>query len=184
MSTSPGFLIRDGLESDIDRCLLLDHTYETEHVWQMALFEEIAGWQVTFKTEHLPRMMEVEYPADQKRIRAALPDEHCFLVAETREPDELLGYLTMRNQPGHGIALVQDIVVSRPYRGHGIATRLLNVARQWAQEHQLKQLMIEVQTKNYPALMFCEKSGLRFCGFNDRYFQNGDIAVFFSQTLR
>ncbi|MCH7578108.1 MAG: hypothetical protein IH822_10020, partial [Chloroflexi bacterium] len=31
MSTSFSFLIRDGLESDLDACLELDHTYQTEY---------------------------------------------------------------------------------------------------------------------------------------------------------
>jgi hypothetical protein len=43
---------------------------------------------------------------------------------------------------------------------------------------------LETQTKNYPGILFSQANGMVFCGFNDRYFSNGDIAVFFSQTLR
>ena len=184
MSTTLSFLIRDGLESDIDACLGLDHDNETEHVWQMNLFEEIGQWQVTFRTERLPRPMTVRYPADERRLRLALAEGHCFLVAVDRGSDAVIGYLTLRKETPHRIALIQDLIVSRPYRGRHIGTRLLNVARGWAREHDLIRMTVETQTKNYPGIAFCQQAGFGFCGFDDRYFQNEDIAVFFSQSLR
>jgi len=187
MASSLGFLIRDGLESDLDRCLELDHGSETDLVWQMTVFEEPGAQQISFKTEHLPRTMEVDYPTNRRRLAMALPEDHCFLVAISRDSDdseELLGYLAMQCQPTHRNAQIQDLIVSRTYRGHGIGSRLLNVARKWAHERDLRRLTMEVQTKNYPGICFCQAVGMRFCGFNDRYFENGDIAVFFSQSLR
>lgn len=184
MSTTLSFLIRDGLESDIPACLQLDHDCETEHVWQMNLFEEIGQWQVSFRTERLPRAMTVKYPVDERRLKLATESEQCFLVAVDRESGVVIGYLTMHSLLPHRIALVQDLIVSRPYRGRHIGTRLLNVARVWAREQKLQRLTIETQTKNYPGIAFCQQAGLGFCGFNDRYFENEDIAVFFSQSLR
>jgi len=184
MSTTLSFLIRDGLESDVEPCSKLDHLYETDYVWQMNIQQEVGSWQVTFKTERLPRTLEAKYPSDERRINLALPDNQCFLVAVSRDEPELLAYLTMRNDPVYHIALVQDLVVSRPYRRHGIGKRLLSVARTWAKEHQLTRLMVEIQTKNYPGINFCQSSGFAFCGFNDRYMPNQDIAVFFSQSIR
>ena len=185
--TSPAtfsFLIRDGLESDIEACLELEHAYTTDRVWQMNVFEEVGQWQISFKRENLPRTIDVEYPVDERRLRAALPDDHCFLIAASREDGEIVGYLSMQCELPHRIAQVQDLIVSRPYRGNGIGSRLLNVARSWARERDLAQMTIELQTKNFPGIAFCQAAGFAFCGFNDRYFLNGDIAVFFSQTLR
>lgn len=178
------FLIRDGLETDFEACLALDSTYKTDHVWQMSVFEEPGNWQISFKRESLPRTIDVEYPADERRLRAALPDDQCFLVAVERENNEVIAYLTMCTQSQHRLATVQDIVVSRPYRGAGIGSRLLRVARGWAREHDLTELHVELQTKNYPGIAFCQNAGFSFCGFNDHYFLNRDIAVFFSQSLR
>lgn len=176
------FVIRDGLAPDIAACLALDHTYETDYVWQVVLHQDSQQQTVAFKTERLPRAMQVTYPASEQRLRLALPAGNAFLVA--LEDDDIVGYLTLRPDPIHAIALVQDIVVAPSYRRQNIGTRLLNVARKWAMEKRLKQLTIETQTKNYPAILFCQKAGLTFCGFNDHYFQNQDIAVFFSQSLR
>lgn len=179
-----GIVIRDGREPDIAACLQLDHQYVTDYVWQMRINDGSNRLDVTFVTEHLPRLMSVEYPADERRLRLALGEKQCFLVAERRENSELLGYLTLQALQSHAIALVQDVVVSRHYRRRGIGTRLLNVARRWAQEHGSKRLILETQTKNYPGIAFCQHAGLTFCGFNDQYFANQDIAVFFGQPLR
>lgn len=184
MSTTFSCVIRDGLESDFEGCLALDHSYTSDHVWQMTVFEEPGNWQISFKREGLPRTVEAIYPFDVGRLQAALPDDHCFLVAAERETGEIVGYLTMQCQTSHRIALVQDILVSRPYRSAGIGSRLLRVARGWAREHDLTEMTVELQTKNYPGIAFCQNAGFVFCGFNDHYFLNRDIAVFFSQSLR
>lgn len=184
MTDSLGFVIRDGLTQDIPACLALDSSYQTEYVWQVSIQQETNLKRITFTTERLPRIMEVDYGHHESRLHMALEDTLCFLVAVERETGGLLGYLTMRSDPSHGIALIQDIVVNRPLRRHKMGSRLFKVARQWALEKGLSQVMVETQTKNYPAILFCQACGLTFCGFNDQYFRNQDIAVFFWQPLR
>jgi GNAT superfamily N-acetyltransferase len=76
------------------------------------------------------------------------------------------------------------VVVSYPYRRHRIGARLLTVARQWASEHGLIQILAEIHTQNHPGIAFCQQAGLKFCGFNEQYFPNHDIAIFFGQSLR
>lgn len=169
---------------DIPNCLLLDHDYETEFVWQMQIDSE-EGWRIDFKTERLPHALEASYPASEERLRDSAHSDECFLVATTRDDEpEIIGYLTMRSDRHHGIGMVQDIVVSRPYRRRQIAVRLTKAAAMWAREHALSRLIVETQTKNYPGIRFCEAAGFSFCGFNDRYFPNRDIAVFFCQSVR
>lgn len=185
MSTSPGFVIRDGISNDIPACITLDHDYETEYVWQMRLHEDAGHHQIAFQTEKLPRIMETSWPHNEQRLRLALPDDQCFLVAQSREDsDEILGYLAMRVDPIYQIAQLQDLIVSKPYRRRRIGSRLFAVARKWARDHDMLRMTAEVQTRNYPAILFCQQVGLAFCGFNDHYFPNQDIAVFFSGSLR
>jgi GNAT superfamily N-acetyltransferase len=179
------FLIRDGLETDIASCLLLDHAYETDFVWQMHIHsEEDQQWEILFKRDRLPRTVTIALPPEETRLRAALPEEQCFLIATRRDSPDVLGYLAMYNDSGHRLGLIHDLIVAGSSRRRGIGTRLINVARQWAKERQLSRLLIETQTKNYPGITFCQQNGFAFCGFNDRYFPNQDIAVFFSISLR
>lgn len=178
------FVIRDAVAADIEDCLALNHDYETEHIWRMDMLAEGDGWRVNFRKDRLPRRSSMTHESDESRLRLALPQEICYLVAAGKDTPIILGYLTLHPNPIHKIGLIQDIVVSQEFRQQGIGSRLLTVARLWAQEHKLQTLMVEVSTKNYPAIQFLQNRGLRFCGFNDLYFTNQDISVFFGQTLR
>lgn len=188
------FLIRDGVEADLAACLALDHRYETDTVWQTSIQQELNGWQILFKKERLPRTLESEHPSSEHRLRATLPADQCFLVASERtsEPTEdgeavnshLLAYLSMRREPSRQVGWIQDFVVDAPVRRAKIATRLFKVARAWALEHDLTRLMVETQTRNAPAVQFCTALGFSFCGYNDRYFDQQDIAIFLGQNLR
>src|SRR3954453_4308376 len=103
MSATVNFLIRDGLASDIPACLLLDPNYETENVWQMQISDE-EGWRIEFRTERLPRTVEMTYFVSEARLRAALAPDQCFLLATTREDEpETIGYLAMRADALYGI---------------------------------------------------------------------------------
>ena len=42
---------------------------------------------------------------------------------------------------------------------------------------------MEMQTKNFPAMQFARAQGFVFCGFNDHYYTNQDIALFFGKNL-
>ena len=178
-------LIRDGIANDVEACLALDHTYESDAVWQMSLQADANGWHITFRSERLPRIIHGTYTAQPARLERALTDDQCLLIATTREENpQLIGYLTLHYQVAEGIALVQDVVVTRPYRGVGIGKRLVNVARRWATEKSAHMFMMEVQTRNIPGIQFCQSMVLTFCGFNDHYFPQHEIAVFFAQALR
>jgi GNAT superfamily N-acetyltransferase len=184
-TTAIPFVIRDGLETDIERCLRLDHRYETDHVWQMHIQqEETNHWQISFRKERLPRRLEAAVPQHEARLRAALPDDQCFLVATRRGSEDVLGYLTMLHDPINHLGLIRDLLVGAPVRGHQIGTRLLSVASSWAKERSINRLQIELQTKNFPGISFCQQRGFTFCGFNDRVFPNQDIAVYFGLSLR
>lgn len=184
MSSTLGILIRDGISRDIPACLALDHTYESEYVWQMRVQEDGDQRSIVFQTERLPRLLEMLWPADEHRLTGTLPPDQCFLVVENRETHDLLGYLTMYHDPIFRTAHLLDLVISQPYRRTRIGTRLLNIARHWAKHRQLIRLTAALQTQNYPGILFCQQSGLTFCGFNDHYFPNRDIAVFFTESLR
>ena len=182
MSTT--LLIRDGLRTDIPACLELDHSYETEYVWQMRLSDNPDQREIIFQRERLPRLLESTWPGDAHRLNLVLAPDQCFLVAEDRAETEILAYLTMHVDPVYHVASLLDLVVSRPYRRRKIATRLLNVARTWARQRELVRMTAALQTQNYPAILYCQRSGFVFCGFDDHYFPNQDIAIFFSEALR
>jgi hypothetical protein len=44
-------------------------------------------------------------------------------------------------------------------------------------------MMTVVQSKKYPAICFLEKNGFDFCGYNERFYRNQDIALYFGRGL-
>jgi ribosomal protein S18 acetylase RimI-like enzyme len=174
--------VRPATLADLNACLSIDHSSATDHVWQMQVRESESQVGVTFHTVRLPRHMRVEYPRDIEQLVEDWHREEAFLVAEA--DSEVRGYVDLLAMPWQQMGWVTNLAVERAYRRRGIATALLRYARQWARQHGLRRLQAEATTKNYPALCLYQKLGFQFCGFNDHYYSNQDIAVFFVQLLR
>lgn len=179
---SETLIIRSATPADYEICQLLDHSCSTDYVWQMILDKGDDQLQVVFRPARLPRSMKVHYPRSGEALLQSWQLHACFLVAELDE--EMVGYVNVREEQSQETAWVADLVVDQPHRLQGIGTALLRGARRWALDRKLRRLIVETQTKNYPAIRFLQKCGLVFCGYNDLYYPNQDIALFFGQALR
>jgi GNAT superfamily N-acetyltransferase len=175
-------LVRPARPQDLEACSALDHSCTTDRVWQMEARTVNSALTVTFRVARLPREMRVNYPRQGEDLLTGWQRRDGFLAAE--EDGRVRGYVALTAQTEHGIAWVGDLVVDRPWRRRGMGTALLQTAAQWARDHELRRLMIEVQTKNYPAIRLCRSCGLTFCGYNDLYWPSQDIALFFGESLR
>jgi GNAT superfamily N-acetyltransferase len=171
--------VRD--EQELSLCLNLDHTYFTDYVWQMDLREENEDMVVRFRTVRLPRKMLVTYPRSGQSLRDSWQEHDCFLVAAVE--DIILGYVNLRTGAVPTTAWIHDLVVGEPFRRRRIGTALLEQAERWARLRHIEHLTIELQTKNHPGITFVQSQGFVFCGFNDHYYPNQDIAVFFGKNL-
>lgn len=174
--------VRPAEPIDLEACAALNHSYTTDHVWQMDARGGNDSLTITFRVVSLPRETRVDYPLRGEQMLAGWQRRDGFLVAE--EDERICGYVTLTSHVEHGIAWVGDLVVDRPWRRRGVGTTLLRAAARWGREHNLMRLVVEVQTKNYPATQFYRSRGLTFCGYNDHYWPNQDIALFFGESLR
>jgi len=52
-----------------------------------------------------------------------------------------------------------------------------------AQQQGLSQAMTVIQSKNFPAIKFLERNGFAFCGYNERFYRNLDIGLYFARGL-
>ncbi len=169
-------------EADLLECLALDHSYQTEQVWQMDLREDRGEIVVRLRPVCLPRTVLVEYPRDVTALAQLWKRRDCFLVAEAQ--GIILGYVNVRVTPAEKSAWIEDLVVGAPFRRHRIGTALLEQAAEHVMERGVQRLTLAVQTKNYPAIAFAQANGFVFCGYNDHYYANSDIALFFGKSLR
>jgi ribosomal protein S18 acetylase RimI-like enzyme len=168
--------------ADLNLCYQLNMSYTTDYVWQMQTRENGRTIDVRFDTVRLPRPMRVDYPRSPDELAWHWQQDGCFLVARNVQ-DEVVGFLDAWPRPWQNLLWISNLVIDGAYRRQGFGSRLLKSARRWATERDLAQLMLEIQTKNHPAISFAQKHGFQFCGYNERYYPNGDIALFFSLSV-
>ncbi len=174
--------IRPALMGDLQECLKFDASYATEFVWQMDSRVANGEIRVTFHHVRLPRSMRVAYPRDVEALMADWRLRDALLVAE--RDGIKLGYVSLSAQPAQRAAQIGDLVVRHTFRRSGVGSALIGAALHWARERDLRQIAVEAQTKNHPAISLLNKLGFTFCGFNDRHYLNQDIAIFFSRAVR
>jgi ribosomal protein S18 acetylase RimI-like enzyme len=175
-------IVRPADLADLNACISLDHSCVTGHVWQMKVHEAESEVSVAFQTIRLPRKMRADYPRSLDQLLEDWQRGEGFLVAEV--DNEVRGYVDLLVQPWQRVGWVANMAVDRAYRKRGVGSLLMRHARQWAREQGLQMILAEATTKNYPAICFYQKLGFQFCGFNDHYYMNQDIALFFVHGLR
>lgn len=176
--------VRFATINDLEACLHLDATFETRRVWQLDLREAREQVSVLLRTTPVPRELRVDYLSPNDALLMHWQRGYCIMVAE-HEPDSgVVGYLDVGPEPDLQTGWLWHLVVERNQRRRGIGSLLLRAALQWSSDHQLRRLMVPLQTQNDPGVRFLQRHGFTFCGFNDRYYHNGSVALFFGRDLR
>lgn len=173
--------IRPAISTDIPKMISLDHNYATGHVWQMTLDLTDLQTQVSFREVRLPREVHVNYPRIPRRLLDDWTTRDLLLLAE--EDGIVRGYISVRLGLAPASAWVEDLAVDRIYRRNGIASALVLAAQDWCGKKGIHRLTLEMQPKNYPAIQFAYKLGFEFSGYNDQYYRDQEIAIFFSSYL-
>lgn len=178
----PEIEIRPAIASDIPALIALEHGYSSDHAWQMEFRRQGDQVSITFRQIRLPRSVQVQYPHSPAALADDWQKRDGLLVA-VRE-GEPLGYISLSLQSGQYIARVTDMAVGRRFRRQKIGSALVLAAQDWALQMGSRRLVLEMQPKNYPAIQMARKLGFELCGYQDHYFANQDIALFFSKWLK
>lgn len=178
----PEIEIRPAIASDIKDLTTLEHNYFSDHVWQLDFRNEAGVINVTFRETRLPRSVQVRYPNKPSKLLDDWSTRDGLLVAILEE--QPVGYISLEQNPYLVATRVTDLAVSRPLRRQRIGSSLVIAAQEWAANHDSRRLILEVQPKNYPAIQMAHKLGFELCGYNDHYFANHDIALFFSKWVK
>ncbi len=176
------YKIRPSLASDLSRLMALDHSSRSDHVWQLDLRTDASQILAAFREVRLPRPIPLEYPHDP----FALADEWkrmAMMYTAISGPDAV-GYILLVEQPALSLVKVADLVVAPQVRREGVGSALLTAAHEWAQGHNHRRIMLEMQAKNLPAIRMAQKHGYEFCGYNDHYYLSQDVALFFARALK
>jgi ribosomal protein S18 acetylase RimI-like enzyme len=178
----PEIEIRPSKAEDIQAMLEIEHNYSSDRVWQMDLRQRDGEVNVMFREVRLPRSAQVMYPKDYQNLKDDWTQRDGLLVAELEK--EVVGYVSLNQNSNLKATWATDLAVMRRFRRQGIGSALVIAAQEWAIQNNSRRLILEMQPKNYPAIQLAKKLGFELCGYNDHYFINHDIALFFSKWLR
>jgi ribosomal protein S18 acetylase RimI-like enzyme len=173
---------RPTVASDLSRLMGFDHSVASESVWQLELRREPGQVTAAFREVRLPRSISIEYPHNP----FALADDwirksmmYTGLIGQ-----EPVGYISLLERGTASVVWVTDLVVSVAHRRKGVGSTLLAAAQDWAANRSHRRMILEMQSKNLPAVRLAQKFGYEFSGYNDHYYINQDVALFFAKAIK
>ena len=176
----PEIQIRPAVPADIPLLVALDHDFTSEYVWQMDFEQDERQIGVSFRQIKLPRSVRVEYPRSARSLMEDWSQRAGLLVGLI--DDERVGYVSLALEMAPKTAWITDLAVARRLRRKGIGSTLVMAAQEWAGQRRSTRVLMEMQPKNYPAIRLAQKLGFDFCGYQDQYYANRDIALFFGKS--
>ncbi|BAJ63020.1 GNAT family N-acetyltransferase [Anaerolinea thermophila] len=178
----PQVAIRPAISSDLSALSQILLSYYTVRVWQMDRSMEEEQIQVRFREVRLPREVLVEYPRTIEDIfQEGWLEKGIFLTASLANVP--VGFARLALEVTSGNLWVKDLGVRHDVRRQGVGTALLIAVQDYALERKYRRILLEMQSKNYPAIQLAKKLGYEFSGYSDAYYANQDIALFFAQSL-
>lgn len=174
--------IRAAVSADIIQLVGLNHTCDSEYVWQLGLSKEASATNVTLREVRLPRTVRVQYPRDHFSLADSWKKNARTFVALSRGIP--LGYIRFLEQETAESVWILDLVSTTEARRKGVASALIQYVENWSLDRRYRQLFIEMSSKNYPAISLAKKMGFAFSGYNDHYYATQDVALFFGKLLK
>jgi len=173
--------IRPVVAPDLPNLMQLDHSSTSDYVWQLDLRKENGQVLAGFREVRLPRPIKVDYPRNPQALADEWTQRSIALIALA---DGLpVGYACILEHSRATTAWITDLVVGKASRRKGVGSGLLNAAQAWASSRNVRDIFMEMTSKNHPAIRLAHKLGFEFCGYNDHYYVTQDVALFFGRSL-
>ncbi len=173
--------IRLATLADLNACLALDDSFETDYVWQLEERRDAYSVASTFRLTRLPRTMKVTGIVSRDGVAEKYRQGTNLWVYDD---DGVRGFIDATVEEWNQSACISHLAVARVHRHKGIGTQLLRTVLEWAHLKKLGIVLTDTSTKAHPAISFYQKHGFAFCGFSDRLYPNRDIAMLFALNLR
>jgi ribosomal protein S18 acetylase RimI-like enzyme len=178
----PEVQIRPAIATDLSPLQAIDHSCQTDYVWQMDVQHEDGQIGAIFREIRLPRSVSVSYPRSINLLSETWNRRSGILVAAIGE--QAVGYARTNDVILPHTAWLVDLVVAPRFRRKGVGSALVLAVQSWAAERKDRRILLEMQSKNNPAIRLAQKLGYEFCGYNDQYYEKQDIALFFGRSIR
>lgn len=87
----------------------------------------------------------------------------------------IVGFIELSHETWNNRLRISNIYVEEKYRREGIGTKLMKYAISFAKEKNIRALVLETQSCNYPAISFYMKCGFSIIGFDLNCYSNEDV---------
>jgi len=174
--------IRPTIATDLNRLISLDHATVSESVWQLELRRGAGQVTAAFREVRLPRSITVDYSHSKFALAEDWVKRSMMYTASMGK--DLVGYISLIERGTASVVWVADLVVDAHVRRRGVGSALLSAGQAWAESRAHRRLILEVQSKNLPAIRLAQKFGYEFCGYNDHYYINQDVALYFAKVYK
>jgi GNAT superfamily N-acetyltransferase len=175
----PEVEIRPAIKSDLPYLVQIEHSYQSQYVWQMDRALDEGQIVINFRQIRLPRPMRVEYSGGHPLLNEENWSRYQAALVATLAKIPV-GYIGLSDQ-----YVPKTVWVTREdYRRQGIGSALVLAAQEWGIENGFKRQILEIQAKNHPAMQLARKLNYEFCGYNDHYSANQEIVLFFARSIR
>jgi ribosomal protein S18 acetylase RimI-like enzyme len=175
--------IRPANLADLNACLAIDDSFDTDYVYQMEERNTPGDIVVNFHLVRLPRPMKVPHiiSRDELSLNFERDRSGAILVADD---GAVRGFIDVEESVWNQVAYINNFAIAPAYRRKGVGKQLMRAVLEWARQKKLRVVMVDTSTKDYPAICFYQKFGFVFCGFNDQSYPNRDIAMLYAMSLR
>jgi ribosomal protein S18 acetylase RimI-like enzyme len=174
--------VRPTVASDLPRLMGFDHSINSEAVWQLELRRDAGQVTAMFREVRLPRSIPVAYPRNPFSLADDWSKRSMTFTALVDQ--NLVGYISLIERGMDSVVYVTDLVVNTASRRQGTGSALLSAAQEWSAGRSYRRIILEMQSKNLPAIRLAQKFGYEFCGYNDQYYLTQDVVLFFGKPLR
>ena len=123
--------------------------------------------------EDVPTVARIEQdcfsePWSEQGFLDGMDHSAVFLAAEDDKGD-VVGYIGMYVTEPEGE--ITNVAVSKDVRGRGIGEALVAAMQQWAVEHGVERIILEVRLSNAPAIHVYEKKGFVTIGVRKNFYR-------------
>lgn len=107
-------------------------------------------------------------PWSEQGFLDGMANSTVFFAAED-DRGNVVGYIGMYLMKPEGE--ITNVAVAKEVRGRGIGAALVTTMQQWAEEHGIERIVLEVRVSNAPAIHVYEKKGFITIGVRKNFYR-------------
>lgn len=160
----------------------IDLSFESDYVWRSQMVDDLNSYSISFQKIKLPKTIKIPFQAlNQDALENMVKRKEILSI---RYEQTIVGFMRLERDESVNHLILKTGGLRPEYRHKGIGTALLTRMQDIAIQNRIHYIVGMLQAKNDPAIRFMLSRGFQFCGFQEFFFPNMEIGLFFSKNVR